>query len=605
MEKCWAGSKPHYFLDEYNFLNNEVNYIKIRMKMKKLLPVLLTLLYILGSCTNESAEMMKLQQIDSLMEKNPQAAYDSLCYHKKEWLQKGGRKVEMKYRLLMVKAENKLFLPLPSDSLFQEVVTYYDSKGSSNDRMQVHYLLGCVYRDQKEAPKAIQCYQQAVENADTLSAGCDYTMLFKVYGQMASLYTQQNLLDEALAANGKYSDYALKVGDYYNFLIGKEQRAALFYQKGDTAQAIRQIWECVASYRKHNMLKEAVGIYPLLIDICNKQQQFGKAYHYMQIFERESGLFDKNGEICRGREYYYNAKGQYFLGVNQLDSAKYYFKKLDGFGFHYEANRGLFAVCCKLQDWKQVARYAASCEQGMDDILNANQANALMQASKMYDFQKMQKRMADEALVKERMERNLFLLMLAMFLMGTLCLYGWKQYRKRLRCKQAELERSKEELQLRVLQLGESKKEVEVQNDRYLKTLRELEAYKEKYQRMNSSEKTVMIDDNEIYKKFKKKGAGFKCDAFPTDKHWRRLTIMVGENFPLFFDRISHNHVGKNLTLTEQRVAMLTRLHFTSSEMANVMDVSPASVSNAKLSANEKLYGDKNARTLLQNMLKA
>lgn len=122
---------------------------------------------------------------------------------------------------------------------------------------------------------------------------------------------------------------------------------------------------------------------------------------------------------------------------------------------------------------------------------------------------------------------------------------------------------------------------------------------------MNSSEKTVMIDDNEIYKKFKKKGAGFKCDAFPTDKHWRKLTIMVGENFPLFFDRISHNHVGKNLTLTEQRVAMLTRLHFTSSEMANVMDVSPASVSNAKLSANEKLYGDKNARTLLQNMLKA
>ena len=93
--------------------------------------------------------------------------------------------------------------------------------------------------------------------------------------------------------------------------------------------------------------------------------------------------------------------------------------------------------------------------------------------------------------------------------------------------------------------------------------------------------------------------------AFPTDKHWRKLTIMVGENFPLFFDRISHNHVGKNLTLTEQRVAMLTRLHFTSSEMANVMDVSPASVSNAKLSANEKLYGDKNARTLLQNMLKA
>lgn len=30
-----------------------------------------------------------------------------------------------------------------------------------NEKMEAHYLLGCIYRDMKEAPKAMQCYQDA------------------------------------------------------------------------------------------------------------------------------------------------------------------------------------------------------------------------------------------------------------------------------------------------------------------------------------------------------------------------------------------------------------------------------------------------------------
>ena len=129
--------------------------------------VFFTLLYILVGCTENRVQMQRLQVIDSLMEAHPQAAYDSLCRFDSLEMGNASRKVVMKQRLLMAKAQNKLYLSMPTDSIFQEVVDYYDSKGSDNEKMQAYYLMGCVYRDQKEAPKAMMSYKKAVEYADT------------------------------------------------------------------------------------------------------------------------------------------------------------------------------------------------------------------------------------------------------------------------------------------------------------------------------------------------------------------------------------------------------------------------------------------------------
>ena len=46
--------------------------------------------------------MAWLVEMNSLMEKNPQAAYDSLCNHRQDMSQ-CGEKVEMRYRMLEAK----------------------------------------------------------------------------------------------------------------------------------------------------------------------------------------------------------------------------------------------------------------------------------------------------------------------------------------------------------------------------------------------------------------------------------------------------------------------------------------------------------------------
>ena len=112
--------------------------------MKKILFFFLFFLLLLtGSCSDHRVQMVWLAEMNSLMEKNLQAAYDSLCNHRQDMSQ-SGEKVEMRYRMLEAKALNKLFKPMPSDSLFQEVVDYYDSKGTPNEKMEAHYILGCT-----------------------------------------------------------------------------------------------------------------------------------------------------------------------------------------------------------------------------------------------------------------------------------------------------------------------------------------------------------------------------------------------------------------------------------------------------------------------------
>lgn len=51
--------------------------------MKKILFFFLFFLLLLaGSCSDHRVQMAWLAEMNSLMEKNPQAAYDSLCNHR-------------------------------------------------------------------------------------------------------------------------------------------------------------------------------------------------------------------------------------------------------------------------------------------------------------------------------------------------------------------------------------------------------------------------------------------------------------------------------------------------------------------------------------------
>ena len=135
---------------------------------------------------------------------------------------------------------NRAYIPMTGglDSLLSEAASYYDRHGSPNEQLRAHYLLGCAYRDMGDAPQALQCYQDAVDRADTLASDCDYHRLMAVYGQMADLFHAQNLPEDELTVLNYVQNCARKKNDTLLYVRSIELKARPFFLLKDTVSML-------------------------------------------------------------------------------------------------------------------------------------------------------------------------------------------------------------------------------------------------------------------------------------------------------------------------------------------------------------------------------
>ncbi|MBQ7471409.1 MAG: hypothetical protein IJS97_03175, partial [Prevotella sp.] len=133
---------------------------------------------LLFSCTTREERELSalLDRADSLMRTRPDSALQILTPTQPP-RGEASSTLRMRYALLRADALNKCDSVLPSDTLLRVVAGYYDRHGSAKERMRAHYLLGRCYHDLGEAPRALECYQHAAEQADTTRDDCDLHQL--------------------------------------------------------------------------------------------------------------------------------------------------------------------------------------------------------------------------------------------------------------------------------------------------------------------------------------------------------------------------------------------------------------------------------------------
>lgn len=570
--------------------------------------VFFTLLYILVGCTENRVQMQRLQVIDSLMEAHPQAAYDSLCRFDSLEMGNASRKVVMKQRLLMAKAQNKLYLSMPTDSIFQEVVDYYDSKGSDNEKMQAYYLMGCVFRDQKDAPKAMMSYKKAIECADTLRKECDYKVLFGIYGQMADIYRYQYLHKQSIECYKKYSYYAAKANNMASYIQGFELIASEYYALGDTLKAVEQIKKGYRQYKAHGMRQDAAQMLSTLIYVCLQRAQYQQAHYYMDIYEKESGLFDKNNNILTGREHYYKAKGMYFLGINRIDSAEYYYRKLGRYGFKYETAQGLLAIYRICLNSDSIKKYSVLCEQEMDKILNGTQANAVVQAASLYDYSRLQQKINKEKLSKVR---NKYLAILFVFILSLVFIILVRHYKRIKRKMAEELNKANKDYVMiaqKMKKACEDLKMLQVDKEAFIQQKQEevsslqatLHKYKEKYDLLDLADKNNALLASDVVVRFKEMATQKRNGKKAQENDWQELRLIFQQKLPLLFEKMRTS----KLSPQELKVCMLVYLTMDNTEVATLIDTTTKTVNNAKQKVNNKIFGDKSASSLYKNLLK-
>ena len=594
---------------EYDILHStRYSIYKFSMRVSMMSCFLITIILVFSTCTRQGKSDESLDRAESLMNTAPDSALtilNSLEPSSHDFSKENLRR----WQLLRLTAQNKCDTVFHSDSLQLELVKYYDRHGSPNERMTAHYLLGRAYYDMGEAPRALESFLDAVACADTTSLECDYKSLFRIYGQIAMIYQMQYIPSEELVAWERYSHFALKSGDIYNHIRGKEMTLLSYYGIGDTVACLRITEQCRKEYLENGMTEAAASVFPTAIYIYLLKSDYDQAKKMMDTFEGESGLFDSCGNISKGREGYYYSKGLYYLGILQNDSAELFFRKLQNVHIYHDfrANKGLLSLYRNEGNNDSISKYALLFEKSCDAIINENQADAVAQAAAYNKYSRLQKESKAMAIKAEKSKWLSRLSLIVFLVIFAVTSYLFILYKRKQKEKIESLGVAYTNLMLNYRQAcyeadslkfdkGQAQREKEEEIAQLKSKLDEMENL---FESLTPNMKIQALSKSEIVKKFKTMTIPRIPPSLPTHKDWKLLMETIEYTNPSLYGRIV---LSNNFSPQEIYTCLLTLLHFSTDEVAVLINTSKQRVSNTKASANYKLFGNKDAKALLRNL---
>lgn len=533
-----------------------------------------------------------------------------------------GRGRHMLAELERAEEMNRSDIPFTSDSLGKELVRYYDHWWHSPLlRLRAYYMLGSAYRDMGEAPAALHYYNIAVQQADTTKAdSATYATLFRVYGQMALIYEQQNMPQEELEALSSVCRYALLSGDTISHILGYAHMTVPYYVINDTTNLLRITEKAYHLFRNSSRIQDAARVLSVAIYVNLLNGNLSRARHYMDIFERESGLFDQTGHIEAGREQYYENKGLYYVKKQQPDSAEFFYRKLLSYGYQYEAYNGLLLVYAMTGKTDSVMKYTSQYEMTLGEWVTSRQTDAIIQSSAMYKYERHQRIAEQEKQEAETFKFSTILLLLILLLIMAMSTLIYQKAKQKKEKNEMEYRRLVEEhqhiqtmhnLQCETLKRLEEeyatlqqKNAVDIAsyNQILAKKGAEIERQREI---LNSYRQEVLERENRLLKEesvidFQKMAINGYNGKKATKKDWDSLIRTFKKYMPHLYAKMK----VALLTGRELRVCILTFLEFSPSDMVILMDVSKQIVSNLRLSSKRKLFGTDESLSLIQCLKK-
>ena len=274
--------------------------------------IILVLCWGLTSCQQPRGYQVLLDQVEGLMQDQPDSALVLL-----KGIDAGGLETEAqkaRYALLYTQALEKNDLPIPGDSLINVAVQYYEQRNSAHYKALAYLYRGAAYKQMDSIALAFDSYVRAAEVVDRKRDGYTYGL---TQSYMGVLYQEQRQYKEAILlykdvliilkdiGYQKNVNYALgKIGDlfYYSDLADS---AAYYYMAAKEMAVAR----CDTNY----MYIIDISMVTLLQD--QKEYAEAKTLLLQTIHQYRDGVIP---EDC------YSDLAYSYLGLHQLDSARYY-----------------------------------------------------------------------------------------------------------------------------------------------------------------------------------------------------------------------------------------------------------------------------------------
>ncbi len=471
------------------------------------------------------------------------------------------------------------------------LVNYFDRHGNANEKMMTHYLKGRVHHDMGESPIALECYQKAVEMADTTRKDCDLRTLAAIYGQMADLFHLQYLPDDEMNAIKKVEHFAWKNMDTLSVIMAYRLRTGVYHLRCDTDSMLYVTKKCIEAFHKLGYNDLATDLLIIPISVCLDRGQFEEAWSYMQSYENTPDFMDGDSKNGKGLYNYY--KGVYLLHQNQTDSAIYYFRKANARGLLEAGNKGLLSAYEQKRIPDSIAKYARLYATGNDSTFMHVNQERVHQVSAIYNYNR-QRQLATQKEQEAGKLRNTLYALLGICILSALGLYRWWDVRKRKTL--SELAESNEKYAETIKQYNHLRLALELSNkdheqyrlsqERELEELREtLSAYQDDKSRPEKWDIESTVLASSIVERFHMLASKI---TVPSEDEWEVLQKLLQDNLPSFYEHI--NDERHSLTDNEKKASMLIRLRFIPSEIVVLLGLSKQRISNIRRDINRKLF---------------
>ena len=555
----------------------------------------------LSSCSNRKYEQT-ITRADNLMELSQDSARSALAILDsiRPDLSKMGKSTQMRYQLVYAKGMNKGYVDFTTDSLMKEIVDYYDNHGTCQQQMLAHYLLGCVYRDLGDSPASLSCYNDAVEKVDTMSSDCDYKLLTRVYEQQGALFLSQSMPQNALSAYQKAEKYAWIAKDTLSAVLSYEHLGNIYEYMGNMNKVIEVYENASRRYRQYGYPVQAARALGGAIQALILTKQYAKAKKYMDVFEAESGYFQKDSYYSYiNYSHYYYLKGLYCL-ESHSDSAKYWFTKCQEFA-KTNNNKSFSAYAwylyyIKHQQMDSVAKYSEQAF-AYNDSANLDMERDLMQKMQaIYDYDRWKNVAHNEEIKATRANLTLLvsiLVSVSVIIIGILTFLVYRKKRK------LELQEKEEQENLIRQQIYDTKQELELLrtvNDRKIadvikekeqtinKLKEDLKDIRDKYSNSSLSDVDILLKESSIYKRIKYLELHPK--EIMRENDWIELEETIEQLIPSFIPLLKNR-----LNVMAYRICLLVKLEISTSSIAILLGLSSSAISKYRKVMLEKLCG--------------
>ena len=553
----------------------------------------------LSSCSNRKYEQT-ITRADNLMELSQDSARSALAILDsiRPDLSKMGKSTQMRYQLVYAKGMNKGYVDFTTDSLMKEIVDYYDNHGTCQQQMLAHYLLGCVYRDLGDSPASLSCYNDAVEKVDTTSSDCDYKLLTRVYEQQGALFLSQSMPQNALSAYQKAEKYAWIAKDTLSAVLSYEHLGNI-YEYMDNMNKVIEVYENASRrYRQYGYPVQAARALGGAIQALILTKQYAKAKKYMDVFEAESGYFQKDSCYSYiNYSHYYYLKGLYCL-ESHSDSAKYWFTKCQEFA-KTNNNKSFSAYAwylyyIKHQQMDSVAKYSEQAF-AYNDSANLDIERDLMQKMQaIYDYDRWKNVAHNEEIKATRANLTLLVSILVSVSVIIIGILTFLVYRKKRKLELQEKEEQENQIRQQIYYTKQELELLRTVNDRKIadvikekeqtinKLKDDLKDIRDKYSNSSLSDVDILLKESSIYKRIKYLELHPK--EIMRENDWIELEETIEQLIPSFIPLLKNR-----LNVMAYRICLLVKLEISTSSIAILLGLSSSAISKYRKVMLEKL----------------